>query len=87
MPPIPRIYAYQTNDFRQFTPEIRMAKSGAITDEAATSNELEQTVKLVVLGANGRTGTRVLQAALDRDMDVTAWCDQRASSPAHAMTG
>lgn len=29
-------------------------------------------MKLVVLGANGRTGKHVLQAALEKDMDVTA---------------
>jgi putative NADH-flavin reductase len=42
---------------------------------------LEQTVKLVVLGANGRTGTRVLQAALDRDMDVTAVVRSASKQP------
>ena len=29
-------------------------------------------MKLVILGANGRTGKLVLQAALDKGMDVTA---------------
>lgn len=33
---------------------------------------VEQTLKLVVLGANGRTGKLVVKAALDRGMDITA---------------
>lgn len=38
-------------------------------------------MKLVVLGANGRTGTRVLQAAIDRDMDVTAVVRSASKQP------
>ena len=39
-------------------------------------------MKLVVLGANGRTGRLVLQAALERGMDVTAVVRAADKSPA-----
>ncbi len=42
---------------------------------------MEKTLKLVVLGANGRTGKLVLQAALAKDMNVTAVVRSTGKAP------